>query len=158
MAAQRRIDLVLDSVKRLLRVGASANLLNLLQKQHPADLAQLFSELPDKDRHAAFSVLVERNSRMLPEDSRERPEPVDAQAHSIARLERYLPRIDSVVIEVEYEETRSAAHRHAIQVTVIDLQAWQANGFANTSAAMSAMPVIIAISTISSDERSSSHR
>ena len=45
MAAQRRIDLVLDSVKRLLRIGASANLLNLLQKQHPADLAQIFSEL-----------------------------------------------------------------------------------------------------------------
>ena len=40
MAAQRRIDLVLDSVKRLLRIGATANLLNLLQKQHPADLAQ----------------------------------------------------------------------------------------------------------------------
>ena len=42
MAAQRRIDLVLYSVKRLLRVGATANLLNLLQKQHPADLAQIF--------------------------------------------------------------------------------------------------------------------
>ena len=46
MAQQRRIDLVLDSVKRLLRIGATANLLNLLQKQHPADLAQIFSELP----------------------------------------------------------------------------------------------------------------
>jgi hypothetical protein len=44
-AAQRRIDLVLDSVRRLLRIGATANLLNLLQKQHPADLAQIFSEL-----------------------------------------------------------------------------------------------------------------
>jgi hypothetical protein len=31
MATQRRIDLVLDSVKRLLRIGASAILLNLLQ-------------------------------------------------------------------------------------------------------------------------------
>ena len=43
--AQRKLDVVLDSVKRLLRVGATANLVNLLQKQHPADLAQLFSEL-----------------------------------------------------------------------------------------------------------------
>ncbi len=42
MAPQRRIDVVLDSVKRLLRIGATANLLNLLQKQHPADLAQIF--------------------------------------------------------------------------------------------------------------------
>src|ERR1700752_16981 len=67
MAAQRRIDLVLDSVKRLLRIGASANLLNLLQKQHPADLAQVFSELPDKDREAAFSLLAERNGRLAME-------------------------------------------------------------------------------------------
>src|SRR5918994_7938595 len=67
MAAQRRIDLVLDSVKRLLRIGANANLLNLLQKQHPADLAQIFSELPDKDREAAFSLLAERNGRLAME-------------------------------------------------------------------------------------------
>ena len=39
------VDVVLDSVKRLLRIGATANLLNLLQKQHPADLAQVFGEL-----------------------------------------------------------------------------------------------------------------
>src|ERR671914_352893 len=67
MAAQRRIDLVLDSVKRLLRIGATANLLNLLQKQHPADLAQVFSDLPDKDREAAFSVLADRNGRLAME-------------------------------------------------------------------------------------------
>ena len=67
MAAQRRIDVVLDSVKRLLRIGASANLLNLLQKQHPADLAQIFSELQDKEREAAFSLLAERNGRLAME-------------------------------------------------------------------------------------------
>jgi magnesium transporter len=67
MAAQRRIDLVLDSVKRLLRIGATANLLNLLQKQHPADLAQLFTELTDKEREAAFSLLADRNGRLAME-------------------------------------------------------------------------------------------
>src|SRR6201988_709423 len=67
MAAQRRIDLVLDSVKRLLRIGASANLLNLLQKQHPADLAQVFTELPDKEREGAFSLLADRNGRLAME-------------------------------------------------------------------------------------------
>jgi magnesium transporter len=67
MAAQRRIDLVLDSVKRLLRIGATANLVNLLQKQHPADLAQVFTELPDKDREAAFSLLADRNGRLAME-------------------------------------------------------------------------------------------
>ena len=64
---QRKLDVVLDSVKRLMRMGATANLVNLLQKQHPADLAQLFSELPDKDRQSAFSLLVERNSRLAME-------------------------------------------------------------------------------------------
>ncbi|MCA1563548.1 MAG: magnesium transporter [Acidobacteria bacterium] len=61
---QRKLDVVLDSVKRLQRMGATANLVNLLQKQHPADLAQLLSELPDKDRQSAFSLLVERSSRL----------------------------------------------------------------------------------------------
>lgn len=36
----------------------------------------------------------------------------------LARLERYLPRVDSVVVEVEHEETRSVGHRYAVQVTV----------------------------------------
>ena len=62
--ATRRLDVVLDSVKRLLRIGATANLLNLLQKQHPADLAQIFNELPEKERRAVFYVLIERNSRL----------------------------------------------------------------------------------------------
>ena len=39
---QRKLDVVLDSVKRLQRMGATSNLVNLLQKQYPADLAQLF--------------------------------------------------------------------------------------------------------------------
>jgi magnesium transporter len=67
MATPRRIELVLDSVKRLLRIGATGNLLNLLQKQHPADLAQIFSELSDRDRQATFSLLAERNGRLAME-------------------------------------------------------------------------------------------
>ena len=64
MPAQRRIDLVLESVKRLQRIGANANLLNLLQKQHPADLAQVFGELTERDRRDSFALLVERYSRL----------------------------------------------------------------------------------------------
>ena len=63
MAPQRRIDVVLDSVRRLLRIGATANLQNLLQKQHPADLGQIFSDLHEGERTAAFSILVERQPR-----------------------------------------------------------------------------------------------
>ena len=58
MPPPRRIDLVLESVRRLLRMGATPNLVNLLQKQHPADLAEVFSELPERERHAAFNTLV----------------------------------------------------------------------------------------------------
>jgi len=67
MPALRRNDLVLESVRRLLRMGATPNLLNLLQKQHPADLAQIFSELHEKERHATFNTLVERNGKLAME-------------------------------------------------------------------------------------------
>ena len=67
MPPQRRIDVVFDSVKRLQRIGATANLLNLLQKQHPADLAEVFSELSDKDRQSAFTTLLGANGRLAME-------------------------------------------------------------------------------------------
>ena len=67
MAPQRRIDVVLDSVRRLLRIGATANLQNLLQKQHPADLGQIFGDLHEGERTAAFSILVERQPRLAME-------------------------------------------------------------------------------------------
>src|SRR5688500_1586859 len=102
--AQRKLDVVLDSVKRLQRMGATANLVNLLQKQHPADLAQLFSELSAKDRHAAFSVLAERNSRLAMEALSELgPEAGAAQlsdrsADEIVRLTQELPSDDAAAI------------------------------------------------------------
>jgi magnesium transporter len=65
--AQRKIELILESVRRLLRMGATPNLINLLQKQHPADLAQIFAELPEKERHAAFNTLVEKNGKLAME-------------------------------------------------------------------------------------------
>jgi magnesium transporter len=115
MAAQRRIDLVLDSVKRLLRIGATANLLNLLQKQHPADLAQVFSELPDKDREAAFSLLAERNGRLAMEAISELgPEAGAAllatrSAEEIARLAQEIPSDDAAALIDYLPEELSAA-------------------------------------------------
>jgi magnesium transporter len=102
--AQRKLDVVLDSVKRLQRMGATANLVNLLQKQHPADLAQLFSELTDKDRHSAFSLLVERNSRLAMEGLSELgPETgarllADRSADEIVKLVQDLPSDDAAAI------------------------------------------------------------
>jgi magnesium transporter len=100
----RRTDVVLDSVKRLLRIGATANLFNLLQKQHPADLAQIFGELTDRDRVAAFAVLVERNSRLAMEMLAELSPDSGAallagrSAEEIARLVQQLPSDDAAAI------------------------------------------------------------
>jgi magnesium transporter len=102
--AQRRLDLVVDSVKRLLRIGATANLLNLLQKQHPADLAQIFSELPDKDREAAFSLLADRNGRLAMEAISELGPEAGAgllatrPAEEIARLAQEIPSDDAAAL------------------------------------------------------------
>src|SRR6266480_5445086 len=115
MAQQRRIDLVLDSVKRLLRIGASANLLNLLQKQHPADLAQIFSELPDKEREATFSLLAERNGRLAMEAVSELgPEAGAAllatrSAEEIAKLAQEIPSDDAAALIDYLPEELSAA-------------------------------------------------
>src|ERR671915_1274818 len=115
MAAQRRIDLVLDSVKRLLRIGANANLLNLLQKQHPADLAQVFSELPDKDREAAFSLLADRNGRLAMEAISELGPEAGAAllatrpAEEIAKLAQEIPSDDAAALIDYLPEELSAA-------------------------------------------------
>src|SRR5918997_3345068 len=104
MAPPRRIDLVLDSVKRLLRIGATANLLNLLQKQHPADLAQVFGSLLDNERQAAFSILVERNPRLAMETVSEMgPEPgavllSTRSAEEIARQLQEIPSDDAAAL------------------------------------------------------------
>lgn len=119
--AQRKLDVVLDSVKRLQRMGATANLVNLLQKQHPADLAQLFSELSAKDRHAAFSVLAERNSRLAMEALSELgPEAGAAQlsdrsAEDIVRLTQELPTDDAAALIDYLPEELSAAVLELIQ-------------------------------------------
>jgi magnesium transporter len=115
MAAQRRIDLVLDSVKRLLRIGATANLLNLLQKQHPADLAQIFRELPNRDREATFSLLVERNGRLAMEAISELGPEAGADllatrsAEEIAKLAQELESDDAAALIDHLPEELSAA-------------------------------------------------
>ncbi len=115
MPPQRKVDLVLDSVKRLLRVGATANLSNLLQKQHPADLAQIFGQLPDRDRIAAFSVLVERNSRLAMETLSELGPETGAQllagrsAEEIAKLVQELPSDDAAAVIDNLPEELSTA-------------------------------------------------
>lgn len=115
MATHRKLDVVLDSVKRLQRMGATANLLNLLQKQHPADLAQILGELPNRDRHAVFNVLSERNGRLAMEALSELgPESgaellSDRPPEEIARLVQELPSDDAAALVDNLPEDLSAA-------------------------------------------------
>jgi magnesium transporter len=107
MPVPRKLDVVLDSVKRLQRMGATANLLNLLQKQHPADLAQIFGELPERDRRAVFTILVERYPRLAMEALSELGPEVGGQlladrpAEEIAKLLEELPSDDAAAL-IEY--------------------------------------------------------
>ena len=102
--SHRKLDVVLDSVRRLQRIGATANLVNLLQKQHPADLAQLLSELSDKDRRSAFTLLAERNPKLAMEGLSELgPEAgatllADRSAEEIVKLTQDLPSDDAAAI------------------------------------------------------------
>lgn len=104
MPPPRRSELVLDSVRRLLRIGASSNLLNLLQKQHPADLAQIFGALLDAERAAVFSLLVDRQPRLAMEAISEMgPEPgalllVGRPADQVATLLEELPSDDAAAL------------------------------------------------------------
>ncbi|MGH9349959.1 MAG: magnesium transporter [Vicinamibacterales bacterium] len=109
------MDLALDSVKRLLRIGATANLLNLLQKQHPADLAQIFKELSDREREAAFSILADRNGRLAMESISELGPEAGAAllatrpAEEIARLAQEIPSDDAAALIDYLPEELSAA-------------------------------------------------
>ena len=104
MALQRRIDLVFDSIKRLQRLGATANLSNLLQKQRPADLADIFNALPDSDRRSVFNTLLDQNSRLAMEALTELDSDVAASmlvehpADHLARLFQELPSDDAAAL------------------------------------------------------------
>ncbi len=115
MAAPRRLEVIVDSVKRLLRMGATSNLLNLLQKQYPADLAQVFGDLTDKERASAFSLLVERAPRLAMESIAELGPAAAAQlladrsAEEVARLLQEIPSDDAAAIVDNLPEELSAA-------------------------------------------------
>jgi magnesium transporter len=121
MPSQRRIDLIFESVRRLLRLGATPNLLNLLQKQHPADLAQIFGELPERERHAAFNVLVEKNGKLAMEAVSELGHEKGAEllalrpAEEIARLAQEIPSDDAAALVAHLPKELSEVVRDMIR-------------------------------------------
>ncbi|HWC76223.1 MAG TPA: magnesium transporter [Blastocatellia bacterium] len=60
MQAQR-LNLMLDSVSRLIRRGAMSNATNLLTKLRPVDIAQLLTQLSQHEREAIFGALVQND-------------------------------------------------------------------------------------------------
>ena len=104
MHPHRRIDVLFDSVKRLQRMGATANLLNLLQKQHPARLAEVFGGLPDRDRGTVFNTLLEGDphlamaalSELEPEVAA--PLLIGRPADELARLFQEIPSDDAAAV------------------------------------------------------------
>ena len=115
MPPLRRLDVVLDSVKRLQRIGATANLLNLLQKQHPADLAEVLGDLRPLERRSAFDTLLGHNSRLAMEALSELDREVGAAllverpAEELARLFPELPSDDAAALIDQLPEELAAS-------------------------------------------------
>ncbi len=65
--ATQKPDIILRSVSRLLRAGATGNLQRALERQHPSDLAFIFRTLREHDRRTAFDVLARRNPKQAME-------------------------------------------------------------------------------------------
>lgn len=63
----QKFTLMLDSVRRLVRGGSTARALNVLRKQHPADIAQALHELTDLDRKAVFAALSHSDTKLAAE-------------------------------------------------------------------------------------------
>lgn len=51
----------LESLRRLVRRGASAHIVNLLSKFHPADVASLFKDLNERQQSDVFAALAHRD-------------------------------------------------------------------------------------------------
>ena len=107
MPPLRRIDVVLASVKRLQRIGATANLLNLLQKQHPADLAEVLSGLSDAERLSTFNTLAARNSRLAMEALSE----LDAEVGDALLAERPPDELAKLFLELPPDDAAALIDR-----------------------------------------------
>jgi magnesium transporter len=77
MAYLRKLDLAIESARKLARIGAGTNLVNLLRKMRPADVAVIFGNLTDGERLFALRALLKQDgdfvastlSEMSPEDA-----------------------------------------------------------------------------------------
>jgi magnesium transporter len=56
---ERRVQLRLEAIRRLMRKGAVANLRRIVDKTHPADLAAIYQELNDLEQGRLFQILIQ---------------------------------------------------------------------------------------------------
>lgn len=102
MPARKNEEVVLTSVRRFLRMGATANLLNILEKERPADLANTFRNLTERERRAAFDLLAVRDRTRAMEALSELDAEMGASllegrsAEEVSRLIAELPPDDAV--------------------------------------------------------------
>ena len=129
MPSRRRVDVVLDSIKRLQRIGATTNLLNLLRKQHPADLAQVLGNLPPLERRSAFTILLDHDGglamRAVAELDRDVGAAllVDRPAEQLARLFPEIPPDDAAaLIDRLPDELSASVLEHMRQREADDVQ------------------------------------
>jgi magnesium transporter len=55
----QKLQVLLDTVRKLIRRGAYPNLTKVLGKSHPADIAELFSHLSLKEQQILFNLIVD---------------------------------------------------------------------------------------------------
>jgi magnesium transporter len=60
----QKFSLMLDSVRRFVRRGATTRAMNVLRKARPADVAQVLQDLNELDRHAVFAALVQSDKEL----------------------------------------------------------------------------------------------
>ena len=60
MAVDAKQAVLLDTLRKLLRRGASVHLINMLQKLRPADVTPLLSSLSDAERLAVIVQMGEK--------------------------------------------------------------------------------------------------
>jgi magnesium transporter len=106
----QRLNLMLDSVGRLMRRGAMSHALNLITKLRPVDIAQILSQLPNHDSETLFDALVRRDhSRAAETVSEMETDRAVALLTSlgrddVARLLQELPSDDAALLVAELPE------------------------------------------------------
>lgn len=109
MQAQR-LNLVLDSVGKLVRRGAMSNAVNLLSKLRPVDIAHMLIQLPPHEREATFEALVnqeiEKAAGALSEMERDQAVQLleSLSRDDMSRLLQELPSDDAALLVAEFPE------------------------------------------------------